>query len=156
MKLNEKMPELANATEWVNQEVTRDELIGVRPTLIHFWAISCHICKKAMPELNKFRDQYKQQLNVVGVHMPRSENDLDIEIVKLIAKDYGMTQPIYIDNEHRLADAFENMYVPSYYLFDENGRLRHMQAGGSGLHLLEKQLHLILKEMKEISSFYKS
>ena len=70
------------ATEWLNGEVTKDQLIGEKPTLIHFWSISCHLCKEAMPQVNEFRDQYKDKLNVVAVHMPRSENDLDLKISK--------------------------------------------------------------------------
>ena len=79
MKLRQPMPELTGAKEWLNGEVTREELIGDKPTLIHFWSVSCHLCKEAMPQVNQFRDEYKDQLNVIAVHMPRSEDDLDLE-----------------------------------------------------------------------------
>ncbi|MBB5323852.1 hypothetical protein HNQ34_000944 [Anoxybacillus tepidamans] len=36
MKLREPMPELSEATAYLNGEVTRQELIGKKPTLIHF------------------------------------------------------------------------------------------------------------------------
>lgn len=32
--------------------------MGEKPTLIHFWSVSCHLCKEAMPEVNKLRDEY--------------------------------------------------------------------------------------------------
>ena len=79
MKLRQPMPELTGAKEWLNGEVTKEDLIGDKPTLIHFWSVSCHLCKEAMPQVNQFRDEYKDQLNVVAVHMPRSEDDLDLE-----------------------------------------------------------------------------
>ena len=82
MKLRDSMPELIGAVEWLNGERTKADLIGEKPTLIHFWSISCHLCKEAMPLVNQFRDQYKDRLNVVAVHMPRSENDLNIEKMK--------------------------------------------------------------------------
>ncbi|MBB5323851.1 hypothetical protein HNQ34_000943 [Anoxybacillus tepidamans] len=40
-----------------------------------------------MPQVNEFRDRYKDELNVVAVHMPRSENDLSIELVKQTAEE---------------------------------------------------------------------
>jgi thiol-disulfide isomerase/thioredoxin len=148
MKLREPMPELTGATAWLNGEVTRDDLVGEKPTLIHFWSISCHLCKEAMPQVNQFRDQYKDKLNVVAVHMPRSENDLDLEEIKKVAQEHGITQPIFVDSEHKLTDAFENQYVPAYYVFDKDGNLRHFQAGGSGMKMLEKRVNRVLNEME--------
>ncbi|MDV6376865.1 redoxin domain-containing protein [Sporosarcina sp. GW1-11] len=149
MKLREQMPELQGATTWLNGETTKSELVGQKPTLIHFWSVSCHMCKEAMPDVNKFRDQYKDELNVVAVHMPRSEDDLDLEQIKSVAAEHDITQPIFVDSELKLNDAFENQYVPAYYVFDKDGQLRHFQAGGSGMKMLEKRVNRVLDEMKK-------
>ena len=141
------MPELTGATEWLNGQVTKDELIGEKSTLFHFWSISCHLCKEVMPQVNQFRDDYKDRLNVVAVHMPRSEDDLNVAEIKKVAVEHGITQPIFVDGEHKLTDAFENQYVPAYYVFDHEGKLRHYQAGGSGMAMLEKRVNRILDEM---------
>lgn len=146
MKLREPMPELTGAVAWINGEVSRDQLIGTKPTLIHFWSVSCHLCKEAMPDVNRFRDQYKDKLNVVAVHMPRSEKDLDLQEIKQVAADHGIRQPIFVDSELKLNDAFENEYVPAYYVFDKYGNLRHFQAGGSGMKMLEKRVNRVLAE----------
>ncbi|WP_050614623.1 redoxin domain-containing protein [Bacillus testis] len=149
MKLRTEMPELTGATEWLNGQVTKEDLVGDKPTLIHFWSISCHLCKEAMPQVNEFRDKYKDQLNVVAVHMPRSENDLDIEDIKKVAAEHNITQPIFVDSELKLNDAFENQYVPAYYVFDKTGVLRHFQAGGSGMKMLEKRVNRVLSESEQ-------
>lgn len=149
MKLREQMPELEGATTWLNGERTKADLIGEKPTLIHFWSVSCHLCKEAMPDVNNFRDQYKDELNVVAVHMPRSEDDLDLEKIKEVAAEHDITQPIFVDSEAKLTDAFENQYVPAYYVFDKDGQLRHFQAGGSGMKMLEKRVNRVLGETKK-------
>lgn len=149
MKLREPMPELLGATEWLNGEVTKEQLIGEKPTLIHFWSVSCHLCKEAMPNVNKFRDDYHDKLNVIAVHMPRSENDLNIEDIKKVAAEHEITQPIFVDSELKLNEAFENQYVPAYYVFDKDGNLRHFQAGGSGMKMLEKRVNRVLDEMEK-------
>jgi thiol-disulfide isomerase/thioredoxin len=149
MRLRDEMPELNGAAEWINGEVTKNELVGNKPTLIHFWSVSCGLCKEAMPNINQFRDDYKDELNVVAVHMPRSESDLDIDAVKETAKEHDITQPIFVDNDHTLTDAFENQYVPAYYVFDAEGKLRHFQAGGDGMKMLTKRVNRVLgKETK--------
>jgi thiol-disulfide isomerase/thioredoxin len=147
MKLREQMPELTGEAAWLNGEVTKNDLIGDKPTLIHFWSISCHLCKEAMPQVNQFRDDFKDKLNVVAVHMPRSENDLNLEEIKQVAAEHGINQPIFVDSDHKLADAFENQYVPAYYVFDREGNLRHFQAGGSGMKMLEKRVNRVLDEL---------
>ncbi|OIJ18713.1 thiol-disulfide oxidoreductase [Anaerobacillus alkalidiazotrophicus] len=144
MKLRTPMPELNGATQWLNGEVTREDLVGEKPTLFHFWSISCKLCKDAMPNVNELRDKYKDQLNVVAVHMPRSEKDLNIEEINQVAEGHEITQPIYIDNTHKLTDAFENKYVPAYYVFDSEGQLRHYQAGGGGMKMLTKRVNRVL------------
>ncbi|MBT2644848.1 TlpA family protein disulfide reductase [Bacillus sp. ISL-41] len=149
MRLRQPMPEITGAAEWLNGEVTREQLVGEKPTLIHFWSISCHLCKVAMPSVNELRDQYKDNLNVMAVHMPRSENDMNMEEIKQVATEHSISQPIFVDHNHILTDAFENQYVPAYYLFDHNGLLRHFQAGGSGLKMLEKRVNRVLEEMEK-------
>ncbi|WP_301108156.1 TlpA disulfide reductase family protein [Sporosarcina sp.] len=149
MKLRTPMPELEGATAWLNGETSKSELVGEKPTLIHFWSISCHLCKEAMPDVNNFRDKYKDELNVVAVHMPRSEDDLDLDQIKKVAAEHDITQNIFVDSELKLNDAFENQYVPAYYVFDKDGQLRHFQAGGSGMKMLEKRVNRVLDEMKK-------
>mgnify|MGYP005843104295 CR=1 FL=1 len=146
MKLREQMPELEGATAWLNGEVTKTDLVGEKPTLIHFWSVSCGLCKEAMPKVNDFREEYKGRLNVVAVHMPRSEQDLDLDQIKQVAEEHNITQSIFVDNEHKLTDAFENQYVPAYYVFDKEGKLRHFQAGGSGMKMLTKRVNRVLDE----------
>lgn len=149
MRLRTPLPELVGATEWLNGKVSRTDLVGENPTLIHFWSVSCQLCKDAMPHVNEFRDEYKGRLNVLAVHMPRSENDLDVEKIKKIAAIYDISQPIFVDSEHKLTDLFENKYVPAYYVFDQTGKLRHFQAGDSGMKMLTKRVNRVLEESTE-------
>lgn len=145
MRLRAEMPELDGATKWLNsKEISKSDLIGNKPTLIHFWSVSCGLCKEAMPNVNEFRDEYKNELNVISVHMPRSEKDLDLKQIKEVAEEHDISQPIFVDNEHKLTDAFENQYVPAYYVFDTDGKLRHFQAGGGGMKMLRKRVNRVL------------
>ncbi|MDN4492352.1 TlpA family protein disulfide reductase [Ureibacillus aquaedulcis] len=146
MKLRSKMPELMGEAAWLNGSVKRDDLVGKRPTIIHFWSMSCHECKEGFPQFNQFRKAFDERVNFIAVHMPRSQEDTDIGRIKKIARRYKITQPIFVDNQMTLTDLFNNQYVPSYYLFDQNGLLRHYQSGGSGMKMLEKRVLKLLNE----------
>lgn len=147
MKLYERMPELNGATVWLNGRYEKADLIGEKPTLIHFWSISCHLCKEAMPYMNNFRSRYKDRLNIMAVHMPRSEDDFDLQKIEKVAAEHNITYPIFIDGDLILNDAFGNQYVPAYYVFDKGGQLRHFQSERSGMGLLKKRVDRLVNEM---------
>ena len=148
MKLGSLMPDLEGESAWINNKVTKDELLGEKPTLIHFWSVSCQLCKDVMPQVNILRNRYENVLNIVAVHMPRSEDETKVERVQKAAQKYNIIQPIFVDSWLRLTDKFGIQYVPSFYLFDRSGVLRHTQSGGSGMRILEKRILSVLGEKK--------
>ncbi|WP_077325893.1 TlpA family protein disulfide reductase [Virgibacillus siamensis] len=145
MRLREKMPELDGATKWLNSKpIHRRDLIGSKPSLIHFWSVSCSTCKEAMPGLNKIRDEFANELHIIAVHMPRAEKDMDMGLVRKSAEEHGITQPIFVDNERTLTDEFKTRYVPAYYLFDTEGKLKHSQSGSSSIRMLRRRIDRVL------------
>ncbi|KUP07632.1 thiol-disulfide oxidoreductase [Bacillus coahuilensis p1.1.43] len=146
MRLRDPIPELSGALMWLNGEETDHNSIEKRPIFIHFWSVSCHLCKVAMPKVNELRDKFKEDMTVLSIHMPRVEGDYDIDVVKKVALEHDIAQPILLDQHHILKEKFQNQYVPSYYLFDEKGVLRHYQAGGSSMSMVESRINRLLAE----------
>jgi thiol-disulfide isomerase/thioredoxin len=152
------MPSLAGATEWFGgtQAQAEADALG-QPTLIHFWATSCGICKENMTRVASWRDELRDKgLRVIAVHMPRYESDTDVEQVRDMITTHKITEPVAIDNEHKLRDAFQNDqgYVPAYYLFDREGKLRGFAAGERGLDLLKATLDRVLAQTSEAAASY--
>ncbi len=148
MRIGTEMPALAGATEWFGgtQAHAEAEAKG-QPTLVHFWSMSCGICKENMPRIAEWREGLKEKgLCVIAVHMPRYETDTDVEQVRQAIATNSITEPCAIDNEHKLKEAFQNDqgYVPAYYLFDGEGKLRSFAAGERGLDLLKATLDRVL------------
>ena len=142
------MPRLDGATEWFNgtQAHAEAEALG-HPTLVHFWSASCNICKDNLPQVADWRDEKKDQgLNVIAVHMPRYEADTDVEKVRDLITQYNITEPVAVDNEHNLREVFQNDqgYVPAYYLFDSEGKLKSFAAGERGLDMLKSAIERLL------------
>ena len=148
MRIGTEMPKLDGATEWfgATQAHAEAEAQG-RPTLVHFWSVSCGICKENMPRVAEWRDQRGADgLRVIAVHMPRYEADTDVEAVREAVSRYNITEPCAVDNEHKLRDAFQNEhgYVPAYYLFDAQGKLKSFAAGERGLDMLTSAVERLL------------
>lgn len=148
MRIGTEMPSLEGATEWLNATGAHAEAEAVgRPVLVHFWSVSCGLCKENLPRVAELRDKHADEgLRVVAVHMPRYEADTDAEKVRECVGAYQITEPCAVDNQHRLRDAFKNEqgFVPAYYLFDAEGKLRCFAAGERGLNMLRPALERVL------------
>ena len=143
MKLRTIMPEFEGATAWLNRKLSKGDLRG--PTLIHFWSVSCSLCKELLPKLYELANRY--QINLVAVHMPRSEYDKNIAQVKDVVRKMGMKEAVYIDDNMYLTQLFQTRFVPTYYLFDDTMMLRHVQVAGS-MRLLESKIQRLQKEVQ--------
>jgi hypothetical protein len=69
---------------------------------------------------------------------------------ELISK-FGITEPCAVDNEHKLKEAFQNDqgFVPAYYLFDAEGKLKSFAAGERGLDMLKSAIERVLPTVEE-------
>lgn len=144
MRTGTPLPELSGATEWINGEINSVDLIG-SPTLVHIWAMSCPICHDNMPKVSEWREQYRDQgLKVLAIHMPRQEEDTNLEAVRADAALLGISEPCAIDSEHTIGDRFENTLWPAYFVFDAEGNLRGRAAGYAGLKMIEVPLKRVL------------
>jgi thiol-disulfide isomerase/thioredoxin len=144
MKLGDSIPSFEGATMWLNENgQSVEEFVKGAPTLVYFWATSCGICKENMPKLNELKAKYGPKgLKAVAVHMPRYETDTDIETVKATIAEHSIDDCCAIDNMHKLKDAFlnEQGWVPVYYLFDADGKLKTRSAGEFGIGMLTTAL----------------
>lgn len=140
MRIGDPMPGFDGATTWINgslQETT--ERVQGKPTLVHFWAVSCGVCKEKMPALTELKAKYGPLgLQTIAVHMPRYEADTDLDTVNEAIGANGITEPTAVDSLHKLKDAFQNEqgWVPVYYLFDGEGNLKSRAAGEYGIGVL--------------------
>ena len=154
MKIGTQLPSLEGATEWFNGTQAHAEADAVgHPTLVHFWSVSCGICKENMPRVAQLRDSKREQgLRVVGVHMPMYKADLDVERVRDQISTHGMTEPVAVDHRAKLRDAFLNDegYVPAYYFFDAEGKLRSFAAGARGFDMVVAAIERILPQQAVI------
>lgn len=141
------MPSIDGGTNWYNCDPLTTAYFSSSICLIHFFAVSCESCKLSLPDINTWYTDYGNLgVKILSVHMPRSENDTDIKLVEEVIAEYKIKQPCVVDNWHTIADAFSNKYVPSFYLFDKDSKLRHFQAGERASKMVEPVIKRLLQE----------
>jgi len=135
------LPSLEGATAWIGREAMPDDLRG-RPVLVHFWAVSCHLCHEQMPALRALEERFAPRgVAFVAIHMPRQESDTSLPAIVEAVRDLGMREPVAVDGDHALGDRFETGGIwPMYFLFDAEGKLRSRSGGAAGLGVVEGAL----------------
>src|SRR5687768_16869134 len=118
LSIGSPIPSFSVAVQWINGEVSAGQLLG-RPALIHFWAISCPLCKTNMPYLHQWKSlQQDNGIQFVAVHSPQTATDTDESQVERFITDLEITEPCAIDTQGVLRDRFQTGgYWPYYFLF---------------------------------------
>jgi thiol-disulfide isomerase/thioredoxin len=148
MRLGSELPSFEGAYGWLSDAVARDDILGA-PILVHFWSVSCYLCKGNYPTIRKWQEEFAEKgLRVVAVHMPRQEDDLDEQRVRDVVTQLGLTEPCALDNEHAIKDAFQNSdgWVPAYFLFTAEGVLKSRTAGDAGLTMMRSALEKLFSD----------
>ncbi|WP_313891440.1 thioredoxin-like domain-containing protein [Psychrobacillus sp.] len=149
MKLKEELPEFPRNLEWINGSIRKGQVGGGVPILVHFWSVSCSLCKDGMSSIHKWKEQYENDLVIIAVHMPRTKEDVNVQLVRTLAQQFKIDHPICLDDELVMTKKFQNRIVPAFYLFDKNGLMRHYQSGEQGMWMLEKRIIRMINEGKK-------
>lgn len=93
--------------------------------LVDFWASWCAPCKQEMPVLERLYQKYKKDgLVIVAVSV-----DNDASNIADFLKQVRVTFPIVHDQDHKVADRFKPPRMPSSYIVDRKGIVRHVHGG---------------------------
>ena len=110
--LNKKAPELV-----VEKWLTEQPNIEGKFILLDFWATWCGPCRKAIPKLNKYQKEFKDNLVVIGVS---DETKTKVESMKTPLMEYYSA----IDTKERLEKKYKVKGIPHCVLIDPNGIVR--------------------------------
>ncbi|MGH7715775.1 MAG: TlpA family protein disulfide reductase, partial [Vulcanimicrobiaceae bacterium] len=137
---------LQGATRWINgPEPSEDTLLG-HPVFVSFWSKTCYVCHDVAVEVARWRTRFEPAgLLFIAVHQPRipQEHDLEDAIDDALGA-MNITQFAAFDNDLEIVERFDNQFVPAYYLFDREHKLRHFQAGDKGYDRIEAAIERVL------------
>jgi thiol-disulfide isomerase/thioredoxin len=101
-------------------------LSGLRgkPVLLNFWATWCPPCRKEIPDLQKFYEQYGDRITLLGIDWGE-----DAEEVKRFLQRYGATYTNLLDKDGKFFVLYRLTGLPSSYWIDEEGIIRGLWLG---------------------------
>ncbi|RLL45420.1 TlpA family protein disulfide reductase [Oceanobacillus piezotolerans] len=99
-----------------------------KKVILNFWATWCPPCREEMPEMQKFYDEHKDEVEVVAVNLSDTENNLQ-DVPDYISQ-YGYTYPIPMDKEGTVASAYSVITVPTTYFIGTDGVVQQARKLG--------------------------
>jgi thiol-disulfide isomerase/thioredoxin len=108
-----KTPEFSVA-KWITDEPDRKGKV----VLIDFWATWCPPCREAIPELNKLKEKFKDDLVVIGI------SDEDAGKIKDFMTSTKMDYSVAVDAEKKMSDAIHVSGIPHVLIISTDGIVR--------------------------------
>jgi cytochrome c biogenesis protein CcdA/thiol-disulfide isomerase/thioredoxin len=147
LPVEDLMPSLAGAQEWLNSPPLSLEALKGKVVLVDFWTYSCINCLRSIPYVRAWAEKYKDHgLVVIGVHAPEFAFERNVANVKTALGTFKIGYPVAIDNEYKIWRSFENEYWPAHYFIDGNGKVRHHHFGEGEYDESEEIIQKMLKD----------
>lgn len=139
-EINSKAPACLLASLKDTQRYDLQQFHG-KVLYVDFWASWCPPCAESFPFLNELDHGLKDKgLQVIGVNMDQAPDDAKAFLAK-----YPADFTVAADVDEKCARAFDVQTMPSSYLIDRNGVIRHIHFGfrpgeAKDLQVLAEQL----------------
>jgi thiol-disulfide isomerase/thioredoxin len=119
---------------------------GLRGNVVYvdFWASWCVPCRQSMPALDALYRKYQGQgFRVVGVNKDTAKADAERFLQRV-----PVSFPLVADGNDAVARAFDVQAMPSGYLVDRKGVVRHVHRGftASTAATLNSEIEALLKD----------
>ncbi len=102
------------------QKVSLQDFRG-NPVLVHFWATWCPVCRTEEGNIQNVAKDYR----VLSVAMTSGAAN---EVSKYM-RENGLDFPVLVDESGLLSVAWGVRGVPSSFIIDANGKIRHLAVG---------------------------
>lgn len=123
-EINQQAPDCLLSSFDKADEVTLQQWRG-KVVYVDFWASWCPPCLKSFPFLNDLHQRFNDQgLRIVGINVDEKLSDAQDFLAKVPARF-----DIVVDLDQQCARLFDIQAMPSSFLIDRKGVIRHIHLG---------------------------
>jgi thiol-disulfide isomerase/thioredoxin len=128
------------------ESVTLSDYRG-KAVYLNFWASWCPPCKEEMPEIQKFYDKNKDQIEVLTIAVAYQDQLKDIQ--ELLAQN-KFSFPVVLDESSRnsVTERYGVIGIPASFFIDKDGVIRAQHEGAMTMEMLEQGMGMALKGTK--------
>ncbi len=114
-----------------------------RPVVVTFWATTCDICIKKIPELKTLYQQFKPMgVELIAIAMSYDPPNRILSF----SRNKTLPYPVALDIDGSLAAAFSNVdMTPTTFLIDARGKIVFDRRGDFEIDILERKILKMLK-----------
>lgn len=105
------------------QTVSLDELRG-QPLVLNFWATWCSPCRMEMPYLQAAFNQKGEEVRFIAINLGDNE-----EKARQFVQYMRMSFTVALDLDLAVGNAYNVRYIPTTFLIDKEGVIRHIKVG---------------------------
>jgi len=118
-KVEEKKEALAfSLKDLYGMQVALKDFRG-KPVLLLFWATWCPSCCEEIPFLEKFYQERKTQLTILGLVIDGEKE----KKVREVVKKNGISFPVLLDPKEKTARAYGVKFIPNFFLINPSGTI---------------------------------
>jgi cytochrome c-type biogenesis protein CcmF len=110
--------------------------------VVNFWTTWCVSCEEELPDLQAVWEDYRAQ-EVIFVGIASQEEKVEVQEM---ASRFGLTYPVGLDPEGRIAIAYGITGVPETFVVDADGRVTYVHVGPVNAEQLRDELDSLLQE----------
>ena len=118
-------------------EVTLASFFG-KPIVLNFWASWCGPCKMEMPDIQKFYEEYGEDIHFLLVSV-----DDSLDTAKAFIAENGYTFPVYFDASSMGAYTYGASSIPLTFFIDAEGNLTAYYMGAMSEGILQQGVDMI-------------
>jgi cytochrome c biogenesis protein CcmG, thiol:disulfide interchange protein DsbE len=111
-------------------------------TLVDFWATWCRPCEASFPKYEELYVKYKSKgFELIAVNMDDDKKD-----IAAFLKKSGAKFPVGWDKGHAVAECWKPPNMPSAYIIDKKGVVRHIHREWKNGHetIVEEEIKALL------------
>ena len=105
------------------KSVSLSQLRG-KPVLLNFWASWCQPCKVEMPYIQAVYEEVGEGLFILAINIQETKPS-----VEDFMRREGLTFPIALDYEGKVAQNYGIKFIPSTFFIDQDGIIREVKVG---------------------------
>ena len=139
-------PELNENLHWLNSDA--QTIAGQRGRILAlvFWNASSVYSQNLIDELMRIKAKHPLGLAVLGIHLPKFDNEVDDRVVMKAVNRQRISFPVANDRGWITWQHFGITRWPSVALIDGEGVVREIIAGDDQIEMLEKLIGELIHE----------